>query len=120
MKKTDLINELNDALVNDRDGKRKTDYIQTTLTWEQWKEVAPYMSFHDYKFERLFDEDMTDEDWENDDKIDGLAWWMVECAKFITAVLIDPFDNSCANVIFANGIIERGDDFVESYYVVNV
>lgn len=119
MKRSELIDELNSALLDDREGKRNMYYIQTTLNWEQWKELALYMDFGDYEFERLFDEDLTDEDWENDEEVQDLAWQMAERANYITAVLFEPFDNS-ANVILANGIIKRGGDFFDRFFVVNV
>lgn len=119
MKRSELVDELNNALFDDNDGKRDMYYIQTTLNWEQWKELAPYMDFGDYEFERLFDEDLTDEDWENDEEVQDLAWQMAECANYIKAVLIEPFGNS-ANVILANGIIKRGGDFFDRFFVVNV
>ena len=121
MKRSELIDELNNALFDDNDGKRDTSFLQTNLNWEQWAELAPYMDFGGYRFETLF-EDMPEDEWENDEELQELAWRMVECANYITAVLIDPYDHDCANVIFANGIIEKdgGKDFDNRYLVVNV
>ena len=121
MKKKDFINELNNALREGNGSNRNNDYIQKDLTWEQWEELAPYMDFRDYEFEELF-EDMPEDEWENDEEVQDLAWFMVECAHFIAATLIDPYDNNRVNVIFANGIIEKdgGKDFDNRYYVVNV
>lgn len=121
MKRNELVDELNNALFDDNDGKRNTSLIQTNLNWEQWKELAPYMDFRGYRFETLF-EDMPEDEWENNEELQELAWLMAECANYITAVLIDPYDHDYANVIFANGIIEKdgGKDFDNCYYVVNV
>lgn len=121
MKRTELVDELNKALRKGYNGNRNNDYVQKDLTWKQWKELAPEMDVCDYEFEKLF-EDMPEDEWENDEKVQDTAWFMVDCAQFIAAVLIDPYDNNSVNVIFANGIIEKdgGKDFVNCYYVVNV
>lgn len=121
MKRSELVDELNSALREGYDNNRDNDFIQTDLTWEQWEELAPYMNFGGYKFQTLF-EDMPEDEWENNEELQELAWRMAECANYITAVLIDPYDHDYANVIFANGIIEKdgGKDFDNCYYVVNV
>lgn len=74
MKRSELVDELNNALF-------------TNLNWEQWKELAPYMDFGGYRFETLF-EDMPEDEWENNEELQELAWRMAECANYITAVLI--------------------------------
>ena len=48
MKRSELIDELNNALFDDNDGKRDTSFLQTNLNWEQWAELAPYMDFGGY------------------------------------------------------------------------
>lgn len=121
MKRSELIDELNNALREGYGDNRNFDSIQTDLNWEQWKELAPEMNFGGYWFDTLFD-DMPEDEWENDEKVQDLAWQMVDCAHYITAVFIDPYDDRCANVIFANGIIETdgGKDFFSRYLIVNV
>ena len=121
MKITELIDELNNALREGNGSNRNNDYIQKGLTWEQWQELAPYMDFGGYEFEKLF-EDMPDEFWDTNIEMDDLAWTMVDCAHYIAAALIDPYDNNRVNVIFANGIIEKdgGKDFDNRYLIVNV
>lgn len=119
MKRSELIDELNSALFDDREGKRYTNLIQTTLTWEQWEELAPYMNYDYYKFEKLF-EHMADDEWENNEELQDLAWHMAECANYITAVLIDPYDHDCANVICYTGLSDKNHDYKELYNVVNV
>ena len=119
MKRTELINELNNALREGNGSNRNNDYIQTDLTWEQWEELAPYM---DSRFAKPF-EDMTDEQWENNEEVQLIVGHMVGCsARCISAVLIDTNDNNRANVIFGQGVIETegGEDFVNRYVVVNV
>ena len=121
MKRSELIDELNSALREGYDSNRNHDSIQTDLNWEQWEELAPYMNFDYYKFEKLF-EHMADDEWEENEELQDLAWQMVDCAHYITAVFIDPYDKRFANVIFANGIIETdgGKDFFSRYLIVNV
>lgn len=119
MKKKDFINELNNALREGIGSNRNNDYIQTDLTCEQWQELAPQM---DARFAKPF-EDMTDEQWENNEEVQFIVGHMVGCsARCISAVLIDPYDNNRANVIFGQGVIETegGEDFVNRYVVVNV
>lgn len=113
MENKELIDRLNNALYDERDGKHNTYYIQTTLTEEQWKQVAPYMSDIDYDFTKLFGSEEP-EDYNN------LADMMVHYASFIEAVLIDPTDTSCVNVVIGNGCFGRENSYKEKYYVVNV
>lgn len=122
MKRSELIDELNSALREGYDNNRDNDFIQTDLTLKQWEDLAPCMNFGGYEFETLFDEDLTDEDWENDEEVQKLAWQMVECTHFIVAVFIDPYNHKRANVIIPNGYIEKdgGKDFKTCFYVENV
>ncbi len=121
MKRSELIDELNSALREGYGNNRKNDFIQKDLTWEQWEELAPEMDFGGYRFETLFD-DMAEDEWENDEKVQDLAWKMVDYAHYIIAVFIDPYDHDCVNVIYPNGFIEKdgGKDFKTCFYVVNV
>ena len=116
MKRNELVNELNNALF-DVNGNGDIDYIQTTLTCEQWEELAPYLN---YKFKKLF-EAMPDDEWEKNEELQYLAGLMVEAARYdITGVLIDPDDDCCANVIYYSGRDDEKHDWKELYYVVNV
>lgn len=121
MKRNELVDELNNALREGYGNNRNNDFIQTDLNWEQWEELAPCMNFRDYRFQTLF-EDMAEDEWENDEKVQDLAWQMVDCAHFIVAVFIDPYVKNSVNVIIPNGFIKTdgGKDFKTCFYVENV
>ena len=121
MKRSELVDELNSALREGYDNNRDNDFIQTDLTWKQWEYLAPCMNFGGYKFQTLF-VDMPEDEWENDEEVQKLAWQMVECAHFIVAVFIDPYDKNSVNVVIPNGIIEKDGsrDFKTCFYVENV